>query len=344
MSLLPYVYSSTGSYNEILRTNKVGTFSLDITLLNPTLLDWGDGSAAQTIPAGQNVTTHSYTQAGEKQIKLRDGYAQVSRMLVPNQGITAARLSKFRLFANALYLDNNLDLKVIELPETSSAFALRVNLTTFAGVLDISVCPGVTQVLAADSSFTGLKGKAGMSALQTLQLMRSNITGVLDLSYYTGLRSTLDLRNNPNMTGVLFPVNTVAVVSMYLISCNLTGTLDTTPLTMNGSLYVPSNPLLTNVLVKQGTSLANLIANNCALNTVFPFGSGFTVTTLINLASNNMSAANVNANVDNIYQNKGAFVTTAKTLNLTGNAAPTGTALTQIADLRANYNWTITHS
>jgi hypothetical protein len=159
-----------------------------------------------------------------------------------------------------------------------------------------------------------------------------------------------------SLTSIIFPTNPanaiIAVGSVNTILINLCPNLTTLANIENLSYNTIT-----------GLSNRSFWANGCALNIDFKFGINNWLPVAIQIQNNVMSNANVDLNIDNIYQNRTKWNTTpaAKSINIAGtNAAPSGiyqaptgfvlgsvdgtpaSAKEQAYVLANNYGWTIT--
>ena len=142
----------------------------------------------------------------------------------------------------------------------------------------------------------------------------------------------LQIFNNTLMTGITNPTTANNISIYWAYNCNLTGTLDITPITGNIlDFSVYSNSLLTAITFQTTGAITNTFrANSCGLDITFPLGTKIFCNEAVNgirIQNNGMSVANVDATIDNLYTNRAAFNNTVnKLLDISGtNGAVTGT-------------------
>lgn len=168
----------------------------------------------------------------------------------------------------------------------------------------------------------------------------------LDLSW---LKKTtvFSVRTNA-LTTIIFPVDATEYDKIDVQQNNLSS-LDISGIAIIRSrLYCYQNPNLSAITFPAAGAMdgvKSFWAYSCSFsNFVFPFGTVLKPESIA-IYNNNMDQATVDANIDSIYQNRANFPTVAKVLNIAGtNASPSSAAITQINDLEANYNWTITYT
>jgi hypothetical protein len=116
----------------------------------------------------------------------------------------------------------------------------------------------------------------------------------------------------------------------------------TSNFTFNGQgVHFFSNPQLTGITnlstIGMGTTVATCnIYSNSSLNISFPFNTTFRPS-IINISSNNMSQANVDTTIDNLYTIRSSYSNAAKSLNIAGtNSTPSGTYQAPAGYVQAN--------
>lgn len=136
-------------------------------------------------------------------------------------------------------------------------------------------------------------------------------------------------------------------------------TVDVSGLTAATTIDISGSNVST-LTLPNNTFITTFYAQDNLLDIIFPFGINFHPRT-IGIHNNNMSTANVDATITNIYNNKSQFVVTAKSLNIAGTngfatgkyQAPAGYVQGSSDGTPANvqemvyvlvnhYNWTIT--
>jgi hypothetical protein len=252
------LYTINNNWFELFRTNKTGVFTFEVTLAAPTLIDWGDG---QTEVISSGTINHTYAQAGEKQIRLREGAKQVSRLVTNNQGLTVARLSRLTNFAMALQLNSNPNLTSVTVPVTSNVISLGLQIYSsgLTGTFDMRDMPNVqggiqlysnpnlTQVLFAPH--------APGVVLGDLKINDCNLTGELDVSMLTGFNTSsfIHVQNNPNLTNVKFAPTNISTGEIRAQNTGITGVWDLSKVEFGGVLFLQSNPNLTGVTFRAST-------------------------------------------------------------------------------------------
>lgn len=238
---------------------------------------------------------------------------------------------------SALQLAGNTGLtSIVNLNKTSIGSLQLVNNTLLTGALSIG----------NSTAWSNLY-------LDNLGISSFNVSGRTSGAAITGFGVT----NSPNLTTIQFPVNPSASHTYRNISINGNSALTTIP---NFGKTIP--------IVNTGFGV--FAAQSCALNITFPFGTGSTTECIwrtITIQNNGMSVGNVDATIDNIYQNRSKWNvwngSHPKSMNISGtNASPTGTyqapagfvlgsndgtpasAKEQLYVLVNNYNWTMTYT
>lgn len=306
--ILPLLLKKPIDFNVLFITKRQGTFSISVH----TSTDAGTSPAfldwGDGSPTEQIYSarsySHSYLNAGEKTGRLSTNVPAVYLVSMNGQDLTYASLAVFNDLSGVVRLQDNLELTDVAYGESSGVITSWYDYNT---------------------------------ALRRKDFSRYYQWG----GEYRGYGCN-------QMEEILFPANSTSNVTGFqgqncpkVPSMNLSGLKGA----WSGLFMVNGCTLLENLTPADNMkNLTRFWADNTKLNQHFPFGPKI-IAPDIRINNVGMSQANVNANINSIYTNAGVFPATAKTLQIHGtNAAPSGTALTQIADLRANYNWTITHS
>jgi hypothetical protein len=230
-------------------------------------------------------------------------------------------------------------------------------------------------------NLTGITHIASSRTFTQYDAYSCNLSGNLILPF-SGLGGIFRVHTNPNLTGITHVTSTQDFTIYDAYSTNLSGTLDLSPLKKLGNsssgtstysiLRVHSNPNLTNIIFPANNqyfrNFSNIDGNaafalySCNLDYIdFKPLSGATLisgTTLIGLprivlASNNMTAGDVNHILDDFLYNatNNSIGWSNINLNIGGtNSAPdfSSGGYNGIAAVNAltnpPYNWTITHS
>jgi len=106
-------------------------------------------------------------------------------------------------------------------------------------------------------------------SVTSLNIASDNIVGTLDLSELTGL-TQLTVNSNREMTSIINPSSSTNFSFYRADVCDLTGTLDLTPLTgLNGTIFLGANSNLTEVLFPDtSASISYLQMNGSGMTTI----------------------------------------------------------------------------
>lgn len=293
-----------------LRTTSVDPHVFDpYAVKSGSVLRWelGDGT---TIDA--NSFDHTYTQAGEKVVRVRsqDGASGITKLYLAQRELAGSIATELGDLAN---------LEVLDLAENQLTGSIPATLGKLGALQRLGL--SFNQLTGTIPSELG-----DLISLQVLSLGTNQLTGSM-----------------PSELGQL-----TSLQQLSLSSCDLTGTIPTTlgALVNLETLNLASNQLGGDIPSQLAgcVSLEMILLRSNQLSGYSPGAlSGLTHIRSIDVSDNQLSQTAVDAIIADIYQDRAMHTATVtKLLELGGtNAGPSAAALTQVNELRTSYGWSI---
>jgi len=194
-------------------------------------------------------------------------------------------LSSLSGLGGSVDLGANKNLTSVLFPTSSVVFSeLSIDDCSLNGTLDISGLSklGGSLNLNNNKNLTSVLFPTSTQAISNLSVSNTGIIGTLDISGLTNLSGYITFNTNPGLTSILLPPSSGSITTgIYLSNCNLTGFIDASGLTVNGTFHIGGNPNLTNFIPPK----------NGVISTIYSTGNN-------GLASVNFSESNFK---DNFY-------------------------------------------
>lgn len=257
------IATDVDSYTLTTEKNGVFTFVQTLSSTEAVGVDWGDGSAIETLShSSAQSFSHTYSTGASKTVTIYVDPSKVTVLSAGNEEVTAADLSDLDKLQE-LILSSNLGLTSLTLPTSNTAtwVGLYLNSTGISGTLDLSTLGSMPDTcnLQLCTALTSVNFPTGGTCTK-LRIEGCNITGTLDFSGID-LGGSIRMSSNPLFTGFTLGSSSTPTTLLQAFNCGFTGTLDISALDVTGNVTLSGNSL-TGLTYTASASLSTLLLHN----------------------------------------------------------------------------------